>query len=288
MLLLAVVAPLISPVEQRGEVLIVTVLFGLAGTLMLYTSVDSGGARAAVGAPSPQQASRSVRGGEAARVRLKGRQARLDRTRALAGLIFGLLFGLAGAVAPFVLSEGEANPDARFLMVIGFSPVVISGALMVMVFGRMLQSTAAGAAEVFHGAVTPTEEAKVESIGATLAKVGVFSGVGLTACAIILPFIVRGSSSAGIAAPAAIIGGVGIALSLISGWFVRRKSLVNAHAVHTGVSAGSPRTRRTPVPRIPSSILYRVIAPAAILLLFVLIVVIILTVVAATVTPLVH
>jgi hypothetical protein len=41
MLVLAVVAPLVSPVEQRGEVLIITVLFGLAGALMLYTAVDS-------------------------------------------------------------------------------------------------------------------------------------------------------------------------------------------------------------------------------------------------------
>ncbi|HEY3288791.1 MAG TPA: hypothetical protein VGK87_01555 [Anaerolineae bacterium] len=41
MLLMAVAAPLVSPVDQRGEVLIITILFGPAGALLLYTAMDS-------------------------------------------------------------------------------------------------------------------------------------------------------------------------------------------------------------------------------------------------------
>ena len=285
MLALAVVAPLISPVEQRGEVLIVTVLFGLAGTLMLYTAVDSG-SRIASDSPPPRTAHR-VRTSETARVFMKTRQARYEKARALAGLIFGLLFAVAGAVAPFALSEGEANPDARFLMVIGFSPVVISGALMVMVFGRMRQSTTAGQHKVVQSAATTAAETKGESIGATMAMVGLFSGVLLSACAVVLPFIVTGPSRAGIATPTAIMGGVGMALSLTSVWVIRRRNRTNTHSAAAVVST-QPKPRRAPVPRIPSGILYRIMVPAAILMLFVLIVVVILTVIAATVTPLVH
>ena len=287
MLALAVIAPLISPIEQRGEVLIVTVLFGLAGTLMLYTAVDSGGARTTSDSPALHQSTHGVRTGDAARLLMKSRQVRQSKMRALAGLIFGLLFALAGAAAPFALSEGEANPDARFLMVIGFSPVVISGALMVMVFGRMLQSTKADRNTAAPLTVMSTAETKSESISATLAMVGLLSGVLMTACAVILPFVVTGSSRAGIAAPTAIMGGVGMALSLFSGWVMRRRSRAVSHS-SVGVVPAQVKLRRAPVPRIPRSILYRFMVPAAILMLFVLIVVVILTVIAATVTPLVH
>ena len=69
---------------------------------------------------------------------LQARAAQRSRIRALAGLTFGFLFTIAGAVSPFVLGEGEGNADARFLMMVGFAPVVISGVFMIALFGRSL------------------------------------------------------------------------------------------------------------------------------------------------------
>ena len=75
MLVLAVAAPLVSPVEQRSEVLIITVLFGLAGALMLYTAVDSNRIKAAAAAAAPSPQTRvpvrtEIRGREGARAML--------------------------------------------------------------------------------------------------------------------------------------------------------------------------------------------------------------------------
>lgn len=51
------------------------------------------------------------------------------------GLSFGALFLVAGILAPFVL--GQANADDRFLMMIGFAPVAVTGVLMMWIFWRM-------------------------------------------------------------------------------------------------------------------------------------------------------
>ena len=212
-------------------------------------------------------------------------QARRNRGRALAGLGFGLLFTLAGVVAPFVLNEGNANPDARFLMMIGFSPVAISGGLMVLVFGRMVRAMlprqAATADPLQQHYVN---EGQSDSIASTLATVSIVSGLVLTGCAIVLPFVANDAMHTNSATASILMGGLGVVLSLSGGWVKRREMARMAN------TAGATRTitRRTPVPRVPGGVFYRVVVPAAIVLTFLLIIAVIMVIVAATVTPLVR
>ncbi len=280
MLVLAIVAPLVSPPEQRGEVLVVTVLFGLAGALMLYSAIDARGAQRTITPPAATVSSSRLRH-EMARARLAQSRARRQKVRLLSGLAFGMVFALAGAIAPFALSEGKANPDARFLMVLGFSPVAVSGALMVLIFGRTLLSPCTAPAATSPTVKTAVQETKSESIGTTLAKVGIVSGLLLAACAVVLPLAV----SAGIAGPAVLMGAAGLLLSLAGALVVRHNRQTRLHRV-SAPPGGAPRMRRVLVPRIPGGVVYRVLVPAAILLLFALIIVVIFVVIAATVTPL--
>lgn len=290
LLFLAVLIPVITPMEQRGEVLIMTILFGLTGALMLYSAAttassatDSSQHTHSTLQPVRQAVARRQRIElVAARKALLAYQTRRNRGRALAGLIFGLLFTLAGVVAPFVLNEGNANPDARFLMMIGFSPVAISGGLMVLVFGRTLRALlphpATSGDHMEQSAMTAVRS---DSIASTLATVSVVSGLVLTGCAIVLPFLVSDATRANSATASIVMGGLGVGLSLIGGWVKRRQSASTANVPRTTV-------RRAPVPRVPGSILYRVVVPAAIVVTLLLIVAVILVVVAATVTPLVR
>jgi hypothetical protein len=210
LLLLAVLVAVVAPPEQRGQVLIMTVLFGLTGALLV--------AFATSGSREPSPAKASVLPTPPARQGMADRQAtrptddrravmRLakpsgrSRSSAAAGLLFGLLFTLAGGIAPFVLSEGNANPDGRFLMVIGFSPVAISGALLVVLFWRALSSPRAAQAGMPLGAgISPRSESKQESMSAMLATVGVISGILLTTCGVLLPFVVSQAARADLAA----------------------------------------------------------------------------------------
>ena len=59
---------------------------------------------------------------------------------ALWGFGFGVLFLVAGVIAPFVL--GQASADERFLMMLGFAPVAITGGLMIALFWRILSRVA--------------------------------------------------------------------------------------------------------------------------------------------------
>ena len=292
LLFLALVIPIITPVEQRGEVLIMTVLFGLAGAFMLYSAATTAGSTTdasqhtqSTTRPVRQSAARPTSELVAARKALLEYQARRNRGRALAGLGFGLLFTLAGVVAPFILNEGNANPDARFLMMIGFSPVAISGGLMVLVFGRMVR------AMLPHQATTDdhlqqhhVNEGRSDSIASTLATVSIVSGLVLTGCAIVLPFLANDVMRTDSATASILMGGLGLVLSLSGGWVKRREMSKMAN------TAGATRTstRRAPVPRVPGGILYRVVVPAAIVLTVLLIIAVILVIVAATVTPLVR
>ena len=289
MLVLAVAAPLVSPVEQRSEVLIITVLFGLAGALMLYTAVDSNRNKAAAAAPSPQArvpVRTEIRGREGARAMLLKQQEKNSRSRKLAGLIFGLFFGMAGMIAPFVLSEGSDNPDARFLMLVGFSPVAISGALMVMLFGRALWT---GTEEDEPGrtrSATQATEHKPESVASSMATVAVVSGMVLSACGVVLPFISTDAMRNGIGVPAAVMGALGMTMTLLGGGVIRGEK--TAKSPQNAAIPATPKTRRAPVARIPTGMLFKIVVPAAIVLMLLLIVAIILIVIAATVTPLLH
>lgn len=287
MLSMAVTAPLVAPIEQRGEVLIITILFGLASALLLYTAMDSNRGNAAERSRirSSQQSMQS-RNREQIKAQLQRKQASNIRRNRIAGFVFGLCFGLAGAIAPFALSEGSDNPDARFLMIIGFSPVAISGALMVILFGQTLWG------EMPNGKTTGkattssrVSESKPDTLASNLAIVAVASGVLLSICAAVIPIIGSVAMNVGIGAPSAVMGGLGMALSLLGGSVMRRD-----HVQHLPASAEkpAPKTRRAPAPRIPGNCLYRIVAPVVIGLIFVLIIAVIAVVIAATITPLVQ
>ncbi|GEM_PF-6629437 len=291
MLVLAVAAPLVSPVEQRSEVLIITVLFGLAGALMLYTAVDSNRIKAAAAAAAPSPQTRvpvrtEIRGREGARAMLLKQQEKNSRSRKLAGLIFGLFFGIAGMIAPFVLSEGSDNPDARFLMLVGFSPVAISGALMVMLFGRALWTGTEEDEPSRTPSATQATEHKSESVASSMATVAVASGMVLSACAVVLPFISTDAMRNGIGVPAAVMGALGMTMTLLGGGVIRGEK--TAKSPQNAAIPATPKTRRAPVARIPTGMLFKIVVPAAIVLMLLLIVAIILIVIAATVTPLLH
>ena len=317
LVLLAVLVPMITPPAQRGQVVVMTVLFGLTGALLLASAAMESGERKPVQAqPARAMPTRAERG----RVDAAREVARLShlpgqrRRRAFVGLSMGLLFALAGAAAPFMLSEGSADPDARFLMVIGFSPVAISGGLLVVLFGRTLTGTASGLARLGAGTVggatrgtsmssgadrgtklvrgaegkpESQPESQPESLSAMLATVGVLSGAVLTACGVGLPFVVNQATRADAATLAPVLGGLGVCLSLAGGLVLWKQGNAGSVAQRTLVRP-NPSLRRAPVPRVPGSVLYRAIIPAVIVLLLVLIVVVILVVAAATVTPLVR
>ncbi|HEY3289379.1 MAG TPA: hypothetical protein VGK87_04550, partial [Anaerolineae bacterium] len=124
-----------------------------------------------------------------------------------------------------------------------------------------------------------------DTVAASLAMVAIVSGVLLSLCAVAIPIISSGSMHTGIGVPSAVMGGLGMALSLLGGGVLRHDRMP-----HESVNAGkSPqRIRRLPVPRIPHNCLYRIVVPAAIGLIFLLIIAVIVVVVGATITPLVQ
>ena len=290
MLVLAVLAPLIAPADERGQVVIITVIFGITGALMLYAAVNTSHAPTAP-RTEPLPVRRFSSRQSAAREILLRRQIQQARFRAMAGFIVGVLIMVAGAIAPFLLAEGETNPDARFLMVIGFSPVAISGALLVLIFVRALGLRKWFTRPVNTQAISRTpNDIRPESMAGTFATVSVASGVVFSLCAVVLPFIISVNLRASIAGTCAFMGALGVGLSLIGAWLLQRdaRAPVDGQQDHTALASSPRLARRAPVPRIPASTLYRIVVPTAIVLMLALIVIVILVVVAATITPLVR
>ena len=168
---IAVLVPVIAPAAERGELLIVSVLFGLTGALSLYSAfapqpapgLAGSGVTASstflVAGAAPVADTRTLHklsAAEVAREAVLRDARRTSRARAAAGLLMGILFMAAGLVAPFALSGGQADADAPFLVALGFAPVVVSGAIIVVVFSRMLRGAAAGgSAESVQGRQRP-------------------------------------------------------------------------------------------------------------------------------------
>ena len=130
-MLVAVVFPPLVPRAQRIEVFMMSLAFGLIGAGALFAGALPG----KHDAPAPQPAQVPIapfapRNNASAKALLQ-KQKPLN---AIWGLGFGTLFLVAGIVAPFVL--GEANADDRFLMMIGFAPVAVTGVLMIAIFWR--------------------------------------------------------------------------------------------------------------------------------------------------------
>jgi hypothetical protein len=285
LLLMAVLAPILSPADQRGEIIIMTILFGLIGALMLYMAIAPGGKTSQaedVRVTSPSLPVMTHKPATGVHLAWQARQARRMRLRAWAGAAFGLFFALAGAVAPFALSEGAISADARFLMVIGFAPVVISGVLMVGIFSRTLLAHPERTDQPSNPASeVPSGEVKGESILTTLSTVSISSGMLLVLCALILPFVVAEAARAQMITTAVLMMILGIGLGLL-GIGMRRRRLAPA------TPSPRPALRRAPVPRVPPGVLYRVVVPALIALAVLLIVAVIAVVILATAVPFVR
>ena len=171
-ILVTIVFPSIVPPAQRIEVFMMSLAFGLIGSATLFagalpkrnaSSNLAGNVNAAMtsasAASSTTSSSRTSSSSQASAQTINkpnGAKSRLvldARRRALLqaqesrkplgalwGFGFGVLFLVAGIVAPFVL--GQANADERFLMMLGFAPVAVTGALMIGLFWRTLSRVA--------------------------------------------------------------------------------------------------------------------------------------------------
>jgi hypothetical protein len=142
LLALALVVPLIVPIAQRRDVLIMTILFGLTGALLLLTAYLPG--RASIG--KVQQETPQFRNSSSAMqidaATLSARRAALLKPEGSSsrvmkagwGLALGAVFVVAGLAAPFAL--GATSADERFVIMLGFAPIIVVGFFMLAIFGR--------------------------------------------------------------------------------------------------------------------------------------------------------
>jgi hypothetical protein len=148
---LAVLVPIIVPADQRREVLIITILFGLTGALLLFTAMLPGLGRQAAGAgaapeqkppPEPLRAEplRAEPSRPAPPVSSALRRRALTRQRtpmkAGWGIALGVGFVLLGLLAPFTL--GATTADERFILMLGFAPITVVGFFLIAIFGRSI------------------------------------------------------------------------------------------------------------------------------------------------------
>jgi hypothetical protein len=142
---LAVIVPLIVPVEMRREILPMPIAFGLVGALSLFSALlpdPDGTPRASSGAAAEtSRRAPDIRTPSRATMRSGPPP---SATRRAIGAGFGALLGVGGLVAPFLLAG--SNPDERFLMMIGFAPIAAIGAFLMWVFLRQAATAPAGAA----------------------------------------------------------------------------------------------------------------------------------------------
>jgi len=146
---LAVLVPIIVPADQRREVLIITILFGLTGALLLFTAMLPGLGRQATDAgaapeqkppPEPLRAEPSrpapPRPAPSASSALRRRALTRQRTPMKAGwgIALGVGFVLLGLLAPFTL--GATTADERFIIMLGFAPITVVGFFLIAIFGR--------------------------------------------------------------------------------------------------------------------------------------------------------
>ena len=155
---LALVIPVLAPADMRAEILPIPIALGLAGALCLFSAQlpeASSRARNADEKPAPLRAPR---------VMTHGAPVKMPLARRVIGAGFGVLFMLAGLIAPLVL-EGRAGPDERFVMMIGFAPVALVGVFLIWMFTRGAAPSAA--APVRQSARRPSPRAGRESARVT-------------------------------------------------------------------------------------------------------------------------
>jgi hypothetical protein len=139
LLALAMLIPIIVPTDQRREVLVMTILFGLTGALMLFTSILPG--RMAKADETPRHSKIASSATPDAKL-MRRREALLRAAaprkplKASWGIAIGVVFAIAGVFAPFLL--GAVTADERFVIMLGFAPITVIGLFMIAIFGRAL------------------------------------------------------------------------------------------------------------------------------------------------------
>lgn len=139
LLALAVLAPAVVPADQRREVLIMTILFGLTGALLLFTAMLPGQGRQAAladAAPARRPSASAAMKEQAAAARLRLSARRRTPMKAGWGIALGAAFVLLGMLAPFTL--GATTADERFVIMLGFAPITVIGFFLIAIFGRGL------------------------------------------------------------------------------------------------------------------------------------------------------
>jgi hypothetical protein len=139
---LALLIPMIVPPAQRSDVLVLTILFTLAGALLLFTAFLPGKSKAVAQVdaqpaqvkPSSTASTSTSSANAARRAQLLKPAAGHASLKTGAGIALSLVFIVAGLVAPFLL--GAANADERFLIMLGFVPISVVGFFMLAIFGR--------------------------------------------------------------------------------------------------------------------------------------------------------
>ncbi len=126
--------------------------FGLLGTLALYSGAL--GEQSGQAARVTRSASASASARDLERITWLRKNNGRPLGSSLWGIVFGGVFIVAGAIAPFSLGNG--NPDERFLMMLGFAPVVVVGVILVTVFGRRITSMNKSPARMAMAAILAT------------------------------------------------------------------------------------------------------------------------------------
>lgn len=167
-LAVAAIFPPLVPPKQRIEVFMMSFAFGLLGTLSLFSGAmprrdgaKQPTANPIVALPKPA-ATPSAQSAQAAREQLlrRGQPGRVN-SATVWGLGFGAVFVLAGISAPFLFPN--TGPDERFLMMLGFAPVVVIGVILMAVFWRRMrppQPSPAFAPASSHSLSTPPSTAR--------------------------------------------------------------------------------------------------------------------------------
>lgn len=151
LLALAIFVPIIVPADQRREVLIMTILFGLTAALLLFTAWLPVRRRELTDEPNQSSMTRedkltteaksnastvSQKRFESMRMAVKRGDKTNKAARAGWGLALGVLFVFASLLGPFVL--GAITADERFVIMLGFAPITVIGFFMIALFGRGL------------------------------------------------------------------------------------------------------------------------------------------------------
>lgn len=214
LLALAMLIPMLVPADQRREMLIMTILFGLTGALLLFTAGLPSRSRAAIrGAPANAKSAVATAPAAAARPARStpahaNVAARSSPLKAWSGLAIGLAFVLAGLLAPFAL--GATTADERFLIMLGFAPISVIGFFLIAIFWRNLPLRAAAtgapnaprpAARASTGGTTATRRAPASRVPDNMVFRGVIPiAIGVLVillAGVVLVLIVAALASAG-------------------------------------------------------------------------------------------